>query len=137
MTEIPTADETALDRVRAFAKTLGPAQRVIHEHKRRFGLYDNVDAVEQMSPQARPFTVAARLMHIVSELAEAFEEVRNPATSLDRTPRPSDDALAGELADAVLHLMDLAEDLGVDLGNTITAKLDQGDRYAMRPHRRL
>lgn len=130
-------DEAGLEHIRTWAAVFGPAQRAVHDHMRRFGRYDDIDAAERCGPQARQFTVAARLLHIVSEAAESFEAVRDPATSLDRQRRPADDPLGGELADIILHTVDLAEDLGIDLGEAIGVKMDQMEAYARRPRLRF
>ena len=135
MTAAPRPDEAALDTARAFTESLGSAQKVFHDHARRFGLYADSDAVERAAPTALAFTASTRLMHVVSELAEAFEEIRNLGDDLDHGPRDADHPLASELADAMLHLMDLAADLGIDLGAAIAIKLSQAAVYARRPHR--
>lgn len=66
------------------------------------------------------FFVAAKLMLVVSELAEAMEGHRK-ALADDKLPNRS--MLEVELADAMIRILDLAGGLDLDLGGAIVDKL--------------
>lgn len=72
-----------------------------------------------------PATVDRKLMLIVSELAEAQEDWRNGVfhTVLRADGKPH--GFASELADAVIRIMDLAAQMGIDLEHEILQK----DKY--------
>lgn len=71
--------------------------------------------------------VYIKLALIHSEVSEATEEVRNVTTIEDLSARQTDESgkpigFASELADIVIRVMDLAGDLGIDLGAVIADK---------------
>jgi len=76
------------------------------------GFYDPVPSVDQ------------RLMMIVTEIAEAHEELRS-GHSVTHTYTRADgkpEGFAYELADAVIRICDLAGHLGIDLESAIEEK---------------
>lgn len=71
--------------------------------------------------------VYVKLALIHSEVSEATEEIRNVTTIEDLSARQTDESgkpigFASELADVVIRVMDLAGDLGIDLGAVIAEK---------------
>jgi len=65
------------------------------------------------------------LMMVVTELAEAVEELRVPEAQLEyKGKNGKPEGVAVELADAVIRLLDLAEFKGIDLERVILEKLD-------------
>lgn len=83
-----------------------------------------------------PRTPLELLMLVVSELAEAVEEYRDPAVNLAEVRyRDSDGKPEGfgvELADAVIRIADLCGHLGIDLGEAVEVKASFNET---RPHR--
>lgn len=78
--------------------------------------------------------IAEKLMLIVSELAEALEDLRE-GKELDEVVILDSGKPVGfptELADAVIRIMDLSEHLGIDLGAVIRLKANYNDT---RPYR--
>jgi len=67
------------------------------------------------------------LMLIVTEVAEAAEEVRNPEFSATRTYYRKKDrkpeGLPAELADIIIRIGDLAGSLGIDLSAAVVEKM--------------
>lgn len=70
--------------------------------------------------------ISSKLMLIVSELAEALEEVRSGSPdfyyAMDGSGKP--EGLSVELADAVIRIFDLAGWLGIDLAAAIHEKME-------------
>lgn len=60
-------------------------------------------------------SIMSALMLIVTEVAEAAEEVRKPTR---------EDHLVEELADIVIRVLDLAEALGLDIEHAIAIKME-------------
>lgn len=76
--------------------------------------------------QLSPTKVLSMLMLIVTEVAEAAEEVRKPDAWVRTTftmQGPARAALAEELADVLIRVMDMADALGLDMDEAVTAKL--------------
>jgi NTP pyrophosphatase (non-canonical NTP hydrolase) len=85
-------------------------EELMHAFVRSKGWY------EPDSPKSQtPRNLAASL---VIEVAEVMEHFQWHGTSQDR------EALAGELADVALYLLQLASVCGIDLENAILAKLE-------------
>ena len=75
--------------------------------------------------QGRREHVISKVMLVVTELAEAVEELRNgrgitESYVEDRKP----EGFPVELADVAIRVLDLAEMVGIDLGREIQQKLD-------------
>lgn len=65
------------------------------------------------------------LMLVVTELAEAVEELRVPDAQFEyKGKNGKPEGFAVELADAVIRLLDLAQFKGIDLERVILEKLD-------------
>ena len=77
--------------------------------------------------------VAAQLMLIVSEAAEALEDVRNGNYAASTNPQSGKpEGLPSELSDIVIRTFDLADMLGIDL----TRALEEKHSYNLgRAHR--
>lgn len=108
----------------ALAASMQPVQRAAHDYARRINLFSGAEAFSA-SPHGRQYVVGTKLALIQSEAAEALEEVRRESTDLSDRPRPPGDPLSAELADIVIRTMELAEDLGIDLGAAIAHKVGQ------------
>lgn len=110
--------------------TMQEWQRAIVQNNIDKGWRDNY---RQRSPRELAEFVAAQLMLIVSEAAEAVEDVRNnlfaPCTNA-QTGKP--EGLPSELADIVIRTLDLADMLGIDM----TRALEEKHSYNLgRAHR--
>lgn len=80
-----------------------------------------------------PRSVGDALMLIVTEAAEAMEDVRlgRMATVLrERDGKP--EGLPSELADIVIRVMDLSEELGIDLEREVAAKMAYNESRSFR-----
>lgn len=95
----------------------------VHANAVQKGFYDGV--------QVTPAEIATRLMLIVSEAAEALEDVRNARMTTQCKPislghgevapgKP--EGFPTELADIVIRTLDMAEWLGIDLEKEILQK---------------
>jgi len=77
-----------------------------------------------------------KLMLIVSELAEAMEELRRLPEEISRLKFSAHDSkpvgFASELADAVIRIGDLAEMCGIDLTEAVTVKMAYNETRAVR-----
>lgn len=72
--------------------------------------------------QSRANTVLAKLMLIVTEAAEAAEDVREmTAGGVEADGKPI--GFGSELADIVIRVADLAEAVGIDLEAVVEAKM--------------
>ena len=74
-----------------------------------------------------------KLMLIVSELAEAMEELRQPSVLFHlqwEGVKPV--GFASEIADAVIRIGDLAEMCGINLENAVRAKMAYNETRPMR-----
>lgn len=103
------------------------------------GFYEGYD-FDRTDPRAN----ATRLMLIVSELAEALEDIRNDVWDTELYDIVEDNGfdyrqsdyhphgLPIELADAVIRIADYAEWLGIDLTEAISVKQDYNSR---RPYK--
>ena len=78
------------------------------------GWWDNADV------KTNPYVVPAKLMLMVSELAEAMEGDRKDLMD-DKLPHRK--MIEVELADALLRIADLAGKLQLDLGGAVVEKL--------------
>lgn len=80
------------------------------------------------------FNVSEKLMLVVSEIAEAQEELRTGFSTLDdyQSESGKPEGFGIELADAVIRIADLCGALGIDLEGAIRRKLDYN---ATRPHK--
>jgi len=129
---IPSEEERAqtMHHIRELARALPDAQRSAHAYARSIGLFTGAKEVEKAHPSGRAYVVATKLALIHSEVTEALLEVRSRDTDLDLPVRPADDPLSAELADIMLRTLELAEDLGIDLGAALEAKAaDTVGRY--------
>lgn len=131
-TGVPDRDAQAqtMHHVRELARVLPAAQRSAHAYARGIALFSGAPEVRQAHPSGRAYVVATKLALIHSEVTEALLEIRKRETDLDLPTRAPDDPLSSELADIMLRTLELAEDLGIDLGAAIEAKVaDTVGRY--------
>lgn len=79
--------------------------------------------MESVIPGARAHVILACLGLVTSEVSEAMEAVRkhDPATWTDTKTK---DTLARELAGATVRIMDLAAELGINLGEAIHEEVE-------------
>lgn len=129
---VPSEEARAqtMRHIRELARTLPGAQRSAHAYARSIGLFTGAEEVQKAHPSGRAYVVATKLALIHSEVTEALLEIRNRETDLDLPVRAADDPLSAELADIMLRTLELAEDLGIDLGAAIEAKAgDTVGRY--------
>ncbi|MCX4313777.1 MAG: hypothetical protein OSJ83_08015 [Clostridia bacterium] len=93
-------------------KSICQWQKEIHQNAIDHGWWDN------------PRTPGELLMLVVSEVSEAFEEVRNnhAMTETYYSEKGKMEGVPSELADVVIRVMDLAEYYGIDLEKTIAEK---------------
>lgn len=83
--------------------------------------FHNYDAVD---PIIGPLQTSQLLFLIVTELVEAFDEVRaGHAVTEVYTKNGKPEGVPIELADAMLRIGDFAEAAGIDLGAAIEAKM--------------
>ena len=121
----PGTEQTRAETMRhigELARALPAAQRSAHAYARRIDLFSGAEEVRRAHPSGRAYVVATKLALIHSEVTEALLEIRSRQTDLDLPTRTADDPLSSELADIVLRTLELAEDLGIDLGAAIAAK---------------
>lgn len=87
----------------------------------------------------KPLNIGETLMLIVTEVAEAMEEVRDPDFTTDsmRAPDGKPIGIGSELADIVIRTMHLAERLGIDLGEEVVEKLRYNETRSFRHGKRL
>lgn len=104
--------------------TLNDQRDKCHEIAKSKGWYDD-----------GPRNTGEQLMLIVTEVAEAMEEVRKHGdrkllyfSGKDSKP----EGFAIELADVLIRVFDLAGSLGIDLDTAVTLKMDYNET---RPHR--
>lgn len=77
--------------------------------------------------------LGVRLMLVVSELTEALEEVRSGYSPQEiRFEGEKPVGFPVEIADAVIRLLDLADEYQLNLGDTMKMKMDYN---ATRPHK--
>lgn len=123
-----------------FLETFANVQRNIHEWARGHGFWDEgeqrmtVDGcmgTEDVRVKTRPWNFGEKVALIHSELSEALEAHRKDPQAMDKHC-PHHPAVAVELADAVIRILDLAEKLQIDLGQAI---LDKMAFNKTRPHK--
>lgn len=88
----------------------------IHQENARW--WEDLETGEDLS--SNPFFCAAKMMLIVSEIAEAVEGHRKNLMDDKLPDRPMVEV---ELADAVIRIFDMAGGYGMDLGGAIEEKL--------------
>lgn len=113
-------------------------QQEIHTWARGKGWWE----MEETTRRAIVDIISTKLLMIVTEIAEATEELRNPKRSpgdlleqlrthyFDDTGKPCGFGI--ELADAVIRLCDLAEFVGVNLGVEMRRKMEYNARRPQR-----
>lgn len=100
-------------------KVLTAAQKEVHELARAKGWY------------APPKSPVESLMMVVTELAEAVDEIRNDTKPIYYVgDKPEGEAI--ELADAVIRILDYCQSRGFNLGQAIQIKHAYNQT---RPHR--
>jgi len=111
--------------------TIADWTRAIAQNNRDKGWRDGIPASFKGSELAQ--FVAAQLMLIVSEAAEALEDVRAGNFAASTNPQNGKpEGLPSELADIVIRTLDLADMLGIDL----TRALEEKHSYNLgRAHR--
>lgn len=65
-------------------------------------------------------TVSTKLMKVIGELAQGFEELRRGERPSDKIPSHTE--FEEELADAIILILDLAQERGYDLAAAIISK---------------
>lgn len=78
------------------------------------------DGQENDEARANPYIVSTKLMLIVSELAEAMEDVRDGNWDINLLDHPTGFPI--ELADVMIRLTNLAEWMEIDLEEAIQIK---------------
>lgn len=114
-------------------KTISGTQMAIHVWARKCGWYDG-------AAPSDPGLVPSKLLLIVTELAEAFEELRTGhltneiyfSESKETPDLMKPEGFPIELADAVIRIFDLAQFLNIDLETYIDMKMEYN---SARPHR--
>lgn len=112
-------------------KTIAEWQEHVHRIAREHGWWPEIDDGREPSPT----DINSRLMLIVSEVAEACEDLRDGSSLSEVRVRFGDKKPVGfavELADVVIRVMDLAGALGIDLQRAIELKTEYN---AKRPFR--
>lgn len=99
-----------LDRMETTAQTMNRIASEAFANSKDKGFHDD-DATAPLA------FALARVALIGTELSEFVEEVRKPEWS--------EDAMAEELADAVIRIGDLAASMGLDLGNALVNKMEK------------
>lgn len=85
-----------------------------------------------MAPDADVFQILAHLQLVCCELAEAAEDVRKGRMGMTIRPAGKPEGFPTELADAVIRILNIADDLGIDLETVIDFKTAHN---ATRTHR--
>lgn len=92
-------------------KSITNWQKEVHENAKAHGWWEN------------PRTIGELLMLITSEVAEAFEEIRNGHDPNENYYKDGKmEGVPSELADIVIRVMDLCEYYGIDLEKAIAEK---------------
>lgn len=102
-----------------FAARFKEMQDVVCRDNEEKGLHDMKTVEDTGIPNE--LYLPTKLSLIISEIVEAIEADRTNKTHDDHLPTHS--AIGCELADAVIRCMDLAGELGIDLGQYIVDKL--------------
>lgn len=110
--------------------SLSELQYTSHKIARDHGFYDGRDDVQNSD------TIASHLMLMVSEFAEALEEIRDghaPDEVYYNPEKPDKpEGFPIELADAIIRIADTSEWLGIDLDQAVRIK----EQYnATRPYK--
>ena len=110
-------------------KTMRELQKAVYDNNVVHGWHDGGPFA------AAPENIITKLMLVVTELAEAVEEIRNghPYDKVyftDGGKKP--EGFAVELADAMIRLLDIAELLKIDMQEAIVLKHNYN---ITRPHR--
>lgn len=97
-------------------RTLREWQVIAHSLAVEKGFYKGRDSTNDL------LWDATRLMKIVAELAEAYEDIKkgNTTDRLDENGKPQ--GLGHELADVFLFLVDFAESKNIDLESVVETK---------------
>lgn len=99
-------------------------QKESFEIAQAHGFWDDETAEGLLIAIPEKYLVSTKLMLVVSELAEALEEVRGnqdlSVWNVDEKGKPL--GFPTEIADAIIRLCDLAEYLGIDLSDVIASK---------------
>lgn len=102
--------------------TISETQKSIHKWAKEKGWWDDADKRDLLP---------AKLLLVISELTEGFEEVRNGRRINEvylleskETGLHKPEGFPIELADAVIRIFDLAEFLEIDLEHFITMKMN-------------
>jgi hypothetical protein len=139
-------------------KSISEVMREVHLNAREHGWWDR--EIQLLDGVIRPNAneILSKIMLVVTELAEAVEEVRRPdfeprvfgykvllsprgwltreefVADQKREPGPNDkpEGFGVELADAVIRIFDLSEVLGVDLATLIELKHSYNKTRPMR-----
>jgi NTP pyrophosphatase (non-canonical NTP hydrolase) len=117
-----TEPSDAIGHILALAALLPAAQRSAYEYAASVDLFSGSAEITAAHPAGRAYLVATKIALIQSEASEALQEIRSEQTDLDPSARRPNDALSLELADIVIRVLELAEDLGVDLGGALVSK---------------
>lgn len=102
-----------------YAAMINDMSDYIHELNVNAGWWTSIHTGERIDPNA-PNVVPAKMMLVVSEMAEAMEGYRK---SLMDDHLPTRPMVEVELADTFIRIFDLAGALGLDLGGAIIDKI--------------
>lgn len=106
--------------------TIEELQKAVHDNSKAHGFWDDADGK----------SIPTKLMLIVSEAAEALECYRDGEMDLliDANGKPT--GFPSEIADVVIRCLDLAEHLGVNLGEVMEAKHEYNVKRPFKHGRR-
>lgn len=120
--------------LKQFAKIVNDYSETIHVQNAEKGFWDKRGAMYMSARNlyginyAHYLTAADCVALIHGELSEGIEALRKPAFPINSTEK---DSFGGEMADAVIRIMDLCAFFGIPIGDAIVARAQHN---TTRPH---